>query len=296
MFKILLLAICFAISFYISTALATYYSPLLMIGLRGLIAGSILLAMHYFSKTASQINLIKYKYQYLSAITLGFVVPFIFSAFILDKLPIVDLAVIATLEPIATYFVATLFFKEQLNKQQLFYLFLGTVFAFLAVIIEAGIDRISLISWHELVAILAVIVLAVGWIKIGKLTKLNEPEDSITGLGLVSTGIIATLLAYPLNHHRFTIAIVPLVMFFLTIFFGDLIVNRMRVRLTKTHSKTLLSLICIFSPFIIALHEELFHHRHYSYKFFLLAIPSIFCFMAFYRAETKNRSNQPSQK
>lgn len=287
MLKILFLSVCYTIAFYSSTILANHFSPLFLIGFRGLISGILLLAIHYSYEKKTSTNLIKYKHQYLYAIVFGFIAPFALTATILNKLPIVDTTILYTSEPIITYLLAAYFFRERLNKKQIIYLLFGTAFAFTAVIIEAELERVSLISWQEPLIIFIAAVMAIGWLAIGKLTHLKEPEDAIVGIGLVTTGIVATTMSLHLEDIKFSTDTLPILLFILMIFFGDLIVTRMRAKLSKQYSATLLSLICIFVPFITALHEQIFHHQQYSYKFFLIIIPSLLCFIAFYLEERK---------
>jgi len=287
MLKILFLSVCYTIAFYSSTILSKHFSPLLLIGFRGLISGFLLLAIRYSYEKKSKTNLIKYKHQYTYAIVFGFIAPFALNATILNHLPMIDTTILYTVEPIITYLLAAYFFRERLNKKQIIYLFLGTSFAFAAIMIEAEIERVSLVSWQEPLIMFIAVIMAIGWLAIGKLTHLNEPEDAIVGIGLITTGIVAAVLSLHLENIKFSTDTVPILIFLLMIFFGDLIVTRMRTKLSKQYSTTLLSLICIFVPFITALHEQIFNHRQYSYKFFLIIIPSLLCFMAFYFEETK---------
>jgi drug/metabolite transporter (DMT)-like permease len=290
--KILFLSVCYTVAFYTSTILANYCSPLLLIGLRGLISGILLLVIRYSYEGRIRTNLRKYKHQYFHAIVFGFIIPFALTALVLNHLPIVDSTIIATTEPILTYILAAYFFKESLNKKQIVYLFLGTAFAFTAIIIEAQLERVSLISWKEPAVLMLALILAIGWLAIGNLVKLKEPEDAIVGIGLITTGLVASVMSFHFEDMSYTADFIPITLFILMILFGDLIVTRMRVKLSKEYSTTLLSLICIFVPFITALHQEIFNHKHYSYKFFLIIIPSLICFMAFYYEETKHQSKK----
>lgn len=290
MLKILFLSVCYTIAFYISTILAKYFSPFLLIGLRCLISGILLLAIRYSYEGRIQTNIGKYKHKYFHAIIFGFIVPFALTALVVNHLPVVDSTIIATTEPILTYILAAYFFKESLNKRQVAYLLLGTAFAFTAIIIEAKLERISLISWKEPAVLMLALILAVGWLAIGNLVKLKEPEDAIVGIGMITTGIMALAMSIHLENIFYTTDLIPIVLFVLMISFGDLIVTRMRVKLSKDYSATLLSLICIFVPFITALQQEIFNHQHYSYKFFLIIIPSLMCFIAFYYEETRHQS------
>ena len=292
MLNILFLSICYTITFYASTLLGNYFSPLLMIGARGLISGLLLLAIHRSCKKRIRTNIRQHKYQYFYAIFFGFIAPFALTALFLNNLPMVDTNIIATVEPILTYLFAAYFFKERLNKKQVLFLFLGTFFAFIAIIIEAELERVTLISWQEPLVLLVATILAIGWLAITKLVSLNEPEDAIVGIGLLTTGIIATTMSIHLEKTSFSIEAMSLVLFLLVILFGDLIVTRMRVKLSKKYSATLLSLICIFVPFITALHQEIFKHQHYSYKFFLILIPSLICFIAFYHEEIHSKKQE----
>lgn len=122
MIQFLLLSICYTAAFYISTSLADYYSPLMMMGIRGLISGSLILTFAYLYNGKIVFQFSKYKLQYFCAIIFGFLVPFVLHSAILDKLPPVDISVVATIEPILTYILAAYFFKEKLSSRQ-FWLF-----------------------------------------------------------------------------------------------------------------------------------------------------------------------------
>lgn len=292
MLKILFLSFCYTISLYSSTLLTNHCSSLLLTAIRCLSAGILLLLIRYWDKDKTKINIYKHYYQYLYAITFGFIAPFAMTAFVLNHLPMVDSTIISTSEPMLTYLLAAYFFKESLNKKQIAYLFLGTAFAFAAIVFEAKVERVSLISWQEPLILLITAILAVGWLSIGKLVKLNEPEDAIAGVGLLVTGAISLALSFISEKVFCSFNFFSIALFVTMVLFGDLVVTRMRVKLSKKHSATLLSLVCIFVPFITALHQRVFDHKHYSYKFFLIIIPSLFCFIAFYREETKLQSRE----
>lgn len=294
MLKILFLSVCYTVSFYSSTLLSDHFSPLFMIGFRGIISGLLLLGLHFSYEKKISANFIKYKKHYAYAIVFGFILPFILGATILNKLPAVDTAAIETAEPMITYILAAYFFRERLSKKQVLYLFLGSIFAFSAVIMEAQIERVALISWQELFVLAIAIIMAIGWLAINKLTHLQEPEEAIVGAGLICAGIAAAIMALYSETIKFSVDLIPVALFLLTIIFGDLIVTRMRTKLGKQYSATLISLVCIFVPFITALHQEIFKHEHYSYKFFLIMIPSIVCFIAFYHEELKIQTQRLS--
>ena len=287
MWILILLSICYTVAFYLSTILTTYYSPLLLVGIRGLVSGTILLTAQYIYHGCLGANFAKYKFQYIFAISCGSLVPFILTSFILNKLPTVDISVIATLEPVLTYVLANYFFNEKLGKKQLLFLIFGTLITFLAVICEAGIERISLISWQEPFVVLIAIIVAIGWLSVEKLVRQKEPATAIVGIGLMTTGIVATGLSFKLKTTNFTFSPIAIFLFLLMILFGDLIVNRIRTKIIGRYSATLLSLICIFAPFVLALYEIIFEHMYYSYKFFLILIPALACFAAFYYEEQK---------
>lgn len=288
MWILIILSVCYTVAFYLSSILTAYYSPLLLVGVRGLVSGAILLTAQYITQKTLTENLFKYRYQYIFSITCGSLLPFILTSFVLNKLPTVDISIIATLEPLLTYLVANYFFGEKLSKKQLLFLALGTLITFSAVIVEAGVERISLISWQEPVVVLISIIAAIGWLSIEKLVRLKEPTNVIVGFGLLNTGIVACTLSFYLERTKFTFNPLAILLFLLMVLFGDLIVNRIRTKIIGKYSATLLSLICIFVPFVLALYEVIFEHIHYSYKFFLILIPALGCFAIFYYEEQKN--------
>jgi drug/metabolite transporter (DMT)-like permease len=288
MFKILLLSVCYMVATYLSTALLEHFSPLFMIGVRSLISGLFLLSFHFAYEKDVKMNLIKYQKQYFYAIFFGFIAPLVLSNTVLNHLPSVDTTAIYTSEPIITYLLAAYFFGERLNKKQVWYLILGSIFAFSSVFLEARFEKVSFLSLQDLSVLLITTIIAIGWLAIWKITDLEEPEDALVGAGFTSAGITAIAMSFYLETIKFSTNFDHILLFLIMIFFGDLIVTRMRVKLSKKYSTTLISLICIFIPFITALQEQLFHHQHYSYKFFLLIIPSLACFAAFYFEEVKN--------
>ena len=288
MLRILFLAACAAISFYLSTFLINFYSPLLMVGIRGILSGSLIFILQYRLDKKIRLEFIKYKLQYSFALIFGFFVPLVVQSFILDKLPPVEMAIISSTEPILIYTLAYLFFKERLAKKQVFFLILGSFLAFVAIILEAGADRITLISWHEPILVTIIMLTGIGWLTITRLVcKLNQSEDLITATGFLTTGIMAILLSIHLENLRCSFQPVPVILFITLIVFGDLVATRMRVRLAKSYTQTMLALMNIFSPFVIAIHEMIFHDRQYSPNFFMLIVPSIMCFIVFYLIERK---------
>jgi len=284
MWIFLLLSGCYALTIYISTLLNYYYSLLFITGLRCLISSILILIIEFIYNKNCNIQIAKYKSGYFLAIIFGFVAPLTLNCLVIDKLPAAEISVIAITQPIFIYLLAAYFFNEKLNKKQLLLLIAGTVLAFSAVIVEAGIERISLISWQEPLAVFDALLLAIGWLSIERLVKMNESANSITGIGLFFTGITTMLLSTS-SPIRFSRQASPLFLLLVLILIGDLFTTRIRARMSKQYSATLLSLICIFSPFITALNEQIFNHRQYSYKFFLIIIPSLLCFIMFYYEE-----------
>ena len=287
MFQILFLSICYAISFYSTSALIKYCSPLLLMGVRFLLSGSIILAFQFFAdKENFRINK-EHTALYVKVVILGFFVSFFLASLILDTLPVVDTSLVASVEPLFIYILARMFFKEVITKKQFAFLLAGTIFTFLAVATEASIDHVALLSWKGGMALIVAACFSYGWLVIAQLVSLNEPEEMAVGVGMFCAGIIALLSSFIFETPHISIAPFSIFLFALIIIFGDLIVTKRRAKLSKEHSATLLALISIFSPFIIALHEKLFLHRPISMKFFLILIPALACFIAFYLEESK---------
>ncbi len=286
MWFFLLLSGSYAIAICISTLLSYYYSSLFITGLRCLISGALILMVEFIYNKSLNIQISKYKTGYFLAIVFGFVMPLTLNCLVIEHLPATELSIIAITQPILIYLLAAYFFSEHLNKKQLLLLITGTILAFSAVVIEAGIERISLISWQEPVALFDALLLAVGWLSIERLVRLNESANSIAGIGFFLTGIFTMLLSAS-KPIRFTYQLSPLFLLLILILVGDLFTTRIRAQMSKKYSATLLSLICIFTPFITALNERIFNHMQYSYKFFLIIIPSLLCFIAFYYEEIK---------
>jgi drug/metabolite transporter (DMT)-like permease len=287
MFQILLLSVCYVIAFYSSTLLAKYSSPFLMIGTRFLFSGCLVIFTELvFNRRHFSINT-KYKSHYIIATTFGFIIPFIIGSTVINSLPAVDSSIIAVTAPILIYILSALFFKTKLGNKQLLFLFLGTLISFIAIIAEASAERVSLISWQEPLVLFISILYGIGWLSIGRLVMLKESESAIMGLGFMATGIISMIVCYIFEKPWFDIDFYSIALFLIIVVFGDLIVTRTRAKLSHKYSQAMLSLINIFAPFIIALHENIFDNAHFSLKFFLILIPSMACFVAFYREEIK---------
>lgn len=58
-------------------------------------------------------------------------------------------------------------------------IFLGTFFAFSAIFMESNVEHIALISWQLPFIVMISITLAIGWLSVEKLVKLNEPAMPI---------------------------------------------------------------------------------------------------------------------
>lgn len=289
MWFFLLLSISYAIAICISTLLSYYYSSLFITGLRCLISGTLILLVEFIYNKTLNIQVNKYKPGYFLAIVFGFIIPLTLNCLVIEHLPATELSIIAITQPILIYLLAAYFFNEKLNKRQFLLLITGTILAFIAVIMEAGIERISLISWQEPIALFDALLLAIGWLSIERLVRLNESANSIAGIGFFLTGIFTMLLSTT-KPIRFTYQLSPLFLLLILILVGDLFTTRIRAQMSKQYSATLLSLICIFTPFITALNEQIFKHTQYSYKFFLIIIPSLICFIAFYYEELRTQN------
>lgn len=293
MWPFIFLALCTATAFYISTFLINFYSPLLLVGIRGIISGILVLAIQYYSYGEIKADFLKYKRPYFIVIAFGFLVPLVVQSLILSHLPPVDMSIIGSTEPLFVYTIAYFLFQERLAKTQLLFLFLGTIFAFIAIMIESGFERVLLISWQEPMLLFITLLIAIGWLTISHLMlRLKQPEGVITGVGFLVTGVVSTVLSFFLEQPKFSYQLTPIILFAVTIILGDLITTRTRAKLSKVYTQTMLALINIFSPFIVAFHEQLFHHRYYSPKFFLLLVPSMACFVIFYILERNNQASQ----
>lgn len=295
MWVFLLLSSSHAITTYLSTFLKYYYSSLFMTGLRYLISGVLILVVQLIYNKSFEIKINQYKASYFLAIFLGFVLPLTLNCLVIEHLPATELSIIAITQPILIYLLAAYFFGEKINQKQLLLLITGTLLAFSAVVIEAGTERISLISWQEPLAFLDAILLAIGWLAIERLVKKDESANSITGIGLLFTGVLTMLFALH-TPIKFSMQKNHLFLFVMLVLVGDLFTTRLRARMSKQYSATLLALICIFAPFVSALNEQIFEHIHYSYKFFLIIIPALLCFIAFYLEEikTQNQLDHPA--
>jgi len=290
MWQVLLLAVCTAIAFDISTVLIKYYSPLFMIGSQSIISGILIMSLHHSTVRAVQNDIILYKKELLLAVFFGFVIPLMVSPILLDQLAPVDISIIGSTQPLLIYFFAYLFFGERLINKQLFFLCLGVFFSFAAIIIESGVERVSLISWREPILLIATMLLAFSWLTISRIVRrfkdIEDIEDVIAGLGFIATGIISLGLALSTEKIRFSLKLIPFGLFLLAMVLEHLIVIRMRAKFSRKYSQTLLGLLNIFSPFIVGLHEVIFNKHHYSWKFFGLLVPSLICFGIFYYLET----------
>ena len=108
---------------------------------------------------------------------------------------------------------------------------------------------------------------------------------------MLFAGSISFISSFIFETPRIDGSSYAIALFALVIIFGDLIVTRRRAQLSKKYSATIVSLVSIFMPFIVALHEKIFLHKPFSPTFFVLMIPAFACFAAFYIQEMKRLSS-----
>ena len=296
MILVCLMYALFASTFVIGKLALLYISPLLFIGIRMLIGGSILLLYYRFiAKNKLTINKKDYNdfgkiifFHIFCAYTLEF--------FALEYIQTAKACLAYNLSPFFTAYFSYYLFSEKLTKQQFAGLLIGFI-GFLPMLLTSSYTtnfctiKSCCISIYDIALLISVASSAYGWIIMKKLIDKKYSFLLINSIGMIGGGIIAFLLslAYegapqlknaptvcPLLAHCYgptTEKLIMLSIYSLSlIVIANIICYNLYAYLLSRYSPTLLSFAGFLTPLFAALFGWVFLQEALTCKFFITII------------------------
>ncbi len=272
-------------------------SPVLLVGIRMLLAGLILLVLTITSfKNRLNINIIKNNFINLIIITLctNFL-PSILKAYSLKNLPSSNMAFFGALDPFITAIMAYFMFCEKLNRQEI----LGIAIGFLGslVLITNQLDFTDiLIKLPEFAIILSITISRFGWMQAQKLLKSDAIRPiQLNAITMTLSGIISLFIAlisnktniislsncpitlfnykifkYLINYTGFNGVLIFFILY--TTIIGNVIAYNLYGHLLKKYSSVYISLLSFSVPIFVYIYGILFLNERLTLRFIIACI------------------------
>jgi drug/metabolite transporter (DMT)-like permease len=195
MILIFILYMLFASTFTLGKLALAYTSPIFFIGLRMIVAGSLLLGYQYFfNKAKWKIELSVWPL-YLKIITFHVFIAYIFEFWALQYVNASKACLLFNLSPFITAYFSYLVFSEKLSLKK----WLGLCIGFAGMIptllahtpLEDMIGGLWRISWPEIALLTSVASSAYGWMLVKQCMRLNYAPAMINGIGMFGGGLAA---------------------------------------------------------------------------------------------------------
>lgn len=195
MLLIFILYMLFASTFTLGKLVLAYTNPIFFIGMRMIIAGSLLLGYQYF------FNRSKWKFElnvwplYLQIITFHVFIAYIFEFWALQYVNASKACLLFNLSPFITAFFSYLIFSERLSWKK----WIGLCIGFMGMIpillshtpLEELVGGLGRVSWPEIALLGSVASSAYGWMVIKQCLRLNYTPVMVNGIGMFGGGIAA---------------------------------------------------------------------------------------------------------
>jgi drug/metabolite transporter (DMT)-like permease len=208
MIMILFLYMLLASTFTLGKSVMAYIQPMLFIGIRMTIAGSLLLAYIYYWRRKDWRWDPKDFYLYLQITLFHIYFAFIFDFLALQHINSAKACLIYNLTPFLTAFYAYFLFSERLTKKQWAGLSIGMI-GFIPLLLSSEPTEgptLFLISISEIFMLISVISSTYGWILMKQFVKTkNYSPLMINGIAMLSGGIlsfISSLIFEGMPHLR----------------------------------------------------------------------------------------------
>ncbi len=293
MLSILILYALSASSFTISKAVLVYSKPIFFIGIRMVIAGTLLLSYYLIKKETWNISR-KYWLRFALIVLLHIYLAFVLDLVALDYMTSFKGAFIYNLSPFVTALCSYFYFDEHMTWKK--WLGLGIGFTgFLPMLIahvpdEKVVGGIGFISWPEIMMVGSVISAVIGWIIVRSLVKDGYSPFFINGTGMLCGGILA-LITSPIFETWDATLVTDwrsfFYLLFLIIFFVNIIFYNFYGYLLKSYTATFLSFAGFISPLFAALFGWFFLGESIKWYFFLSVFVVVVGLTLFYQEELK---------
>lgn len=263
-------------------------SPIFFVGIRMLIAGTILFAIAYAKgQSFNKLSIRR------DALTLLFIticttyLPSILKAYALKYMPSSKAAFFGTLDPFVTAFYTYMLFNEKLTLRKIIGMSLGCIGAFILLrsttFTQESWPTIFIFSFPEIAALLAVILGRYGWISIQLLLRQNKYTPlQINAITMFGSGVISLITSWFIDtdwNFQFPVTSWLLLFAVYTIIIGNVIALTLYATFLKYYSSIFLSLASFSVPLFVHFYGWVYLGEPLSFIFFLSLI---FTFLGLY--------------
>lgn len=293
MFLILFLYALAAVSFTIAKAALSYTQPIFFVGIRMLIAGTMLLGYCFFKKISWSIDPRDWKRFVLIALV------HIYFAFVLDLIALKYMtsfkaAFIYNLSPFIAALFSYFYFDERMTWKKWLGLGIGLLGFVPEFVIpvpqEEVVGGIGIISWPEIMMTGSVISSVLGWIIFRFLVKVGYSPFLINGIGMIGGGFLALVTSALFEAWNATLVTdwkAFIYFLFLIIVVANILFYNLYGYLLKTYTATFLSFAGFLSPLFAALFGWFFLGESISWYFFLSIFVVVIGLTTFYFEELR---------
>ncbi len=275
MWLILLMNALFALSFTIAKAVLDYGKPLFFVGVRMVVAGTILMCYIRWAQGRQSLRIARKDWGMLALLTLTH----IYFTYVLDLLALQHMssfkgAFLYNLSPFITAFFSYFYFAETMTPKK----WIGLAIGFSGFLPEIMSNVTNTqegagfaVSWAEIMMIGSVVAASLGWVILRNLVKKNYTPFALNGIAMLVGGL-ASLLTSAL-YERWDLgspvfALKPFSMLTaLIIVVSNLVLYNMYGFLLKKYTATFISFTGFVIPLFAALFGWFFLHETVSWHF-----------------------------
>jgi len=293
MILVICLYILIASSFTFAKAALFYSEPLFYLGVRMVLAGSLLLAYCKIRGINLAIRREDY-WHFLSIILFHIYISFALDLIALQFMTSFKAAFIFNLSPFISALFSYYYFSEVMTGRKWLGLGIGLL-GFLPELItnisrENIMGNASFISWPEIMMIGSVITASFGWVIVRILTKKNYSPLMINGVGMFGGGILAfvTSLLFE-TWHPFPVTEWGLFFRYLllTIIVANVLFYNLYSYLLRFYTATFLAFAGFLAPLFAALFGWLLLNEKVDFTFFFSLIVVTIGLVVFYYEELR---------
>lgn len=296
MLLINLLYLLFASTFIFAKNVLTYGSPLLIISIRMLLAGSMLLAYSYLTHGKQLIQDLKNAYLLLALVGLFHIYgAYVLEFWSLEYISAAQTALIFNLSPFITALLESVFYNHRLSLIQIIALIIG--FAAMLPTINTGTSNQWFLynSTAHIALVGAVLCSCIGWLLIKKIVKDHHVHlTTINGFSMIIGGVLSCITGNIISLFNPTWKIFsstnwPALIGYILILVmvSNIICYNLYGHLLKKYSATLLAMAGFTCPMFTALLQWIFQGSIPTATFWASAFISGCAIYIFYWNEVK---------
>jgi len=293
MYLIILLHVLYGATFTISKILVQHANPIFVIGLRMIIAGTLLTGFAKIIKR-EKVTFDNTTIWYILQIAIfGIFFPYVLRYWALSYLPVTKTALMYNLSPFAAFFFSYLFFGERATFRKWIGLTVGVLGILPVLIVTDQSDKllpgVGFFSWPELAMIVSVICFSYGWVIMKKLMHHSPISPAyVNGINMLIGGVLASATSLVLEPSCHIDNPVSFGLWLaLIILITNIICYNLYASLLRKYSATLLSLAGLLAPVSAALTSWLYFGETLNWAMYLSGGLVIFGFLLFYSEELR---------